>query len=103
MTQQHGPAHYDLRIDGHLDEYWSAWFDGLTLIRETTAPRPCVAPSPTRPSCTAAQTVVDGRTAGDDELSTRRLNVMRSATRSWEWGWPSRGCLLSSRTRDLSR
>ena len=23
-----------LRIDGHLDEHWSAWFGGLTLIRE---------------------------------------------------------------------
>lgn len=30
----HAPAHYELRIEGHLDEYWSAWFGGLTLIRE---------------------------------------------------------------------
>jgi hypothetical protein len=28
------PAHYELRIEGHLDEYWSAWFGGLTLTRE---------------------------------------------------------------------
>jgi hypothetical protein len=28
------PAQYELRIDGHLDEHWSAWFGGLTLIRE---------------------------------------------------------------------
>jgi hypothetical protein len=28
------PAKYELRIDGHLDEHWSAWFGGLTLIRE---------------------------------------------------------------------
>ena len=28
------PAHYELRIEGHLDDYWSAWFGGLTLIRE---------------------------------------------------------------------
>jgi len=28
------PAHYHLRIEGHLDEHWSAWFDGLTLTRE---------------------------------------------------------------------
>jgi hypothetical protein len=20
------PAHYELRIEGHLDQYWSAWF-----------------------------------------------------------------------------
>ena len=30
----YAPAHYELRIDGHLDEHWSAWFGGLTLIRE---------------------------------------------------------------------
>jgi len=26
--------HYELRVGGHLDEHWSAWFGGLTLIRE---------------------------------------------------------------------
>jgi hypothetical protein len=31
---KHAPTHYELRIDGHLDEYWSAWFGGLTLNRE---------------------------------------------------------------------
>jgi hypothetical protein len=30
----HAPAHYELRIEGHLDKYWSAWFGGLTLTRE---------------------------------------------------------------------
>jgi hypothetical protein len=34
MMQPQGPAHYELRIDGHLDERWSAWFGGLTLSRE---------------------------------------------------------------------
>jgi hypothetical protein len=37
MSMRPGPyqsAHYELRIDGHLDEYWSTWFGGLTLIRE---------------------------------------------------------------------
>jgi hypothetical protein len=28
------PAHYELRVEGHLDEHWSAWFGGLTLVRE---------------------------------------------------------------------
>ncbi len=28
------PTHYAFRVDGHLDEHWSAWFGGLTLIRE---------------------------------------------------------------------
>ena len=31
---QYAPAHYELRIEGHLDEHWSAWFGGLTLIRQ---------------------------------------------------------------------
>jgi hypothetical protein len=30
----HAPAHYELRIEGHLDEHWSAWFGGMSLIRE---------------------------------------------------------------------
>jgi GTPase len=30
----HAPAHYELRVDGHLDEHWSAWFGGLTLSCE---------------------------------------------------------------------
>jgi hypothetical protein len=29
-----GPAYYELRIEGHLDDHWSAWFGGLTLIRQ---------------------------------------------------------------------
>ncbi|MEO5851168.1 MAG: hypothetical protein ABIQ15_01525 [Nocardioides sp.] len=27
----HATGNYELRIDGRLDEHWSAWFDGLTL------------------------------------------------------------------------
>lgn len=27
----HPTGNYELRIDGHLDEHWSTWFDGLTL------------------------------------------------------------------------
>ena len=29
------PARYELRIDGHLDDRWTAWFDDLTLTRES--------------------------------------------------------------------
>ena len=28
------PASYDLRLRGHLDERWSSWFDGFTLVHE---------------------------------------------------------------------
>ena len=28
------PREYELRVEGHLDNRWSAWFDGLVLTRE---------------------------------------------------------------------
>ena len=31
------PARYELRISGHLDDHWSAWFAGATLTRERDA------------------------------------------------------------------
>jgi hypothetical protein len=27
------PARYRIRIRGHLDPHWSAWFDGLTVTQ----------------------------------------------------------------------
>jgi hypothetical protein len=29
------PAGYRLRVDGHLDDHWSAWFGDLTLTHES--------------------------------------------------------------------
>jgi hypothetical protein len=29
------PSCYKLRIAGHLDDHWSAWFDDLTLTHES--------------------------------------------------------------------
>jgi hypothetical protein len=29
------PAGYQLRVDGHLDDHWSAWFGDLTLTHES--------------------------------------------------------------------
>jgi len=38
MTEPHEPSapipEYELRVAGHLDEHWSAWFAGMTLIHE---------------------------------------------------------------------
>ena len=28
------PLRYEVRLDGHLDQRWSTWFDGLTLTHE---------------------------------------------------------------------
>ena len=27
-------GHYELRIEGHLDDHWADWFGGLTLVHE---------------------------------------------------------------------
>ena len=27
------PTHYELRVEGHLDEHWSTWFGGMALLR----------------------------------------------------------------------
>jgi hypothetical protein len=38
MTRPPGrrdPGGYRLRIDGHLDDHWSAWFGGLALTQES--------------------------------------------------------------------
>jgi len=42
MTQRPAPApdrseagRYEIRLAGHLDAHWAAWFDGMTVRRET--------------------------------------------------------------------
>ena len=32
--QDHHAGLYQIRVRGHLDSRWSAWFDGMTLTRE---------------------------------------------------------------------
>ena len=31
---QHPTGHYEIRVKGHLDTRWAAWFDGLSLTQE---------------------------------------------------------------------
>jgi len=33
-VKRQAPGGYRLRVNGHLDQHWSAWFDDLTLTRE---------------------------------------------------------------------
>lgn len=33
-TTDAGGVQYDIRVKGHLDARWVAWFDGLTLTNE---------------------------------------------------------------------
>jgi hypothetical protein len=30
-----GAGQYEIRLEGHLDNRWAAWFDGLSLTHET--------------------------------------------------------------------
>ena len=30
----HGAGRYEIRLKGHLDSRWAAWFDGLSLTNE---------------------------------------------------------------------
>lgn len=41
MTERHSPTpdpreagRYEIRLAGHLDAHWAAWFNGLTVSRE---------------------------------------------------------------------
>jgi hypothetical protein len=31
----HSPGRYEIRLKGHLDTRWAAWFDGLTLTHDS--------------------------------------------------------------------
>ncbi|MEP7369305.1 MAG: hypothetical protein ABI662_06600 [Dermatophilaceae bacterium] len=35
QTPRHVPVCYKLRLEGHLDDHWSAWFSDLTLTHES--------------------------------------------------------------------
>jgi hypothetical protein len=34
IGHRHEPGRYEIRLNGHLDGRWAAWFDGLSLSRE---------------------------------------------------------------------
>ncbi len=34
MSGPQSPAHYEIRVEGVLDKYWSAWFEGLQINSE---------------------------------------------------------------------
>ena len=34
LPGRQGPGRYEIRLQGHLDHRWTAWFDGLGLSRE---------------------------------------------------------------------
>lgn len=35
VASWHEAGRYEIRLQGHLDARWGAWFDGLTLTKES--------------------------------------------------------------------
>ena len=35
MSSAREPDRYEIRVKGHLPDRWAAWFDGMTLTRQT--------------------------------------------------------------------
>ncbi len=33
IRNEHEPGHYELRVEGHLDDHWVEWFEHLKLTR----------------------------------------------------------------------
>jgi len=38
------PAYYQIRVQGHLDQSWSAWFDNLTILHDADGSTTLVGP-----------------------------------------------------------
>ena len=34
-SHRHDPARYEIRVGGHLEPRWAAWFDGLSLTTDS--------------------------------------------------------------------
>jgi hypothetical protein len=34
-SQPRGSGRYEIRLEGHLEDRWAAWFDGLSLTHES--------------------------------------------------------------------
>jgi hypothetical protein len=34
-SRDHQPGRYEIRLEGHLESRWAAWFDGLSLTNES--------------------------------------------------------------------
>ena len=74
----YAPAVYELRVEGHLDESWSTWFEGMALVRAddgTTVLRGSV----------ADQAALHGLMAKVRDLGTTLLSVQTGKERMRFW------------------
>ena len=49
---RHQTGRYEIRLKGHLDSQWAAWFDGLSLTNESDGTTLIHGPVADRPHCT---------------------------------------------------
>ena len=56
----HNPGRYEIRLQGHLDSRWAAWFDGLSLANESDG-----------------TTIIHGPVADQPALHGRELRLRR--------------------------
>ena len=47
--EDHQPGRYEIRVKGHLDARWAAWFDGLSISHESDGTPSSQVRLPTRP------------------------------------------------------
>jgi hypothetical protein len=73
-----GPTRYEIRLQGHLDPRWTAWFDGLSLTNDgdgTTALR-----GPVADQAALHGVLQKVRDTGLPLLSVTRLDPLRPDT-----------------------
>jgi hypothetical protein len=47
---------HEIRVQGHLDDHWADWLEGLAFTHEGDGTTTLTVRSPTRPPCTASST-----------------------------------------------
>ena len=50
---RHDPGRYEIRLGGHLESRWAAWFDGMTLTHESDGTTSIHGPVVDQAHCTA--------------------------------------------------
>lgn len=61
-------VYYELRVEGHLEEHWSTWFDGMALVREDDG-------TTTLHGLVADQAALHGHLAKVRDLGTTLISV----------------------------
>ena len=78
----HQPGVYQIKVEGRLDESWSAWFDDMGIEVETREDQPAIT---TLTGSLADQTALHGVLARIRDLSVPLLLVQRIEKAVGEW------------------